>query len=350
MTILKMPSVARNNALTSIKGILALLVFLGHLLPTVGCDALGGVGGHCVLFFFVISGYTLSMSYGRRLYCGEVSYSEFISRRLSRIFPIHWVILLLYILFSVGNRVLWALPLHVLLLQAFVPFQFWDYNGTAWFLSVMLFNYMMFPLYNKAIKLDLRKSILTWLTLLATIVGLYYLIPEQYGRVWLFYINPFVRTIDFMLGMIVYEVASSLKEKSCTMRPYFGEGFTLAVVIVYYIFVRHLDVSAPWPLYYIPVVLIVYEFGLCSRGFVNRILQNKVLRFSGEVSLAVYMLHRLMIHLGEKYALRQSVSDPAYVITTLIVTYFFAWLMTSYVLPSIEKQSQKVFNRILSIF
>lgn len=152
-TIRKLPSGGRNyDALDGLRGCAALCVLAAHTgLP--GCNSLGHVG---VVIFFCLSGFLLSLPYARNgeLILSPSNIRSFYLRRLRRIVPMFYFILILTYLFNgrietfirsmlfiQGNSILWTvlqeihfyifLPL-VLLLNHFVL------RGNRW-LIVTLF-------------------------------------------------------------------------------------------------------------------------------------------------------------------------------------------------------------------
>jgi peptidoglycan/LPS O-acetylase OafA/YrhL len=121
-------------ALTGIRFYAALAVFLSHvsLIPNMEHLSDGrkifnlGVVG--VSLFFVLSGFILTVNYSD-LFQHEVSvrnYMQFIWGRLSKIYPVHFLTMLMAIpiqIFSPNKPLDWrAVPIHTFLLQCWLPF------------------------------------------------------------------------------------------------------------------------------------------------------------------------------------------------------------------------------------
>ena len=105
-------------------------------------------GGDCgVAFFFLLSGFVCSLAYGPKISNGSFHYGRFLWNRLKKLYPLHLLCLLFYLLVSrapLDGKVL----MNVLLLQSWIPNM--DYyfacNSVSWFLSTLMFCYVLFPL------------------------------------------------------------------------------------------------------------------------------------------------------------------------------------------------------------
>ena len=112
----------------------------------------------CVDFFFVLSGFVLMHTYGGRI--GSLAaFGAFIRKRLARVYPLHFVMTLVFIVAALavmrlGIAVrnpstlnLAAAPAHLLLVHA------WGFdlppalNFPSWSISAEFFVYLCFPLF-----------------------------------------------------------------------------------------------------------------------------------------------------------------------------------------------------------
>ena len=102
-------------------------------------------GGDCgVAFFFMLSGFVCSLGYGHRLREGTFNYAGFIWKRFMKLYPLHLLCLLFYLVVSHSPLDLKVL-LNILLLQSWVPDADWYFscNSVSWFLSSLLFCYLV---------------------------------------------------------------------------------------------------------------------------------------------------------------------------------------------------------------
>ncbi len=160
--------------LTGLRGVAALSVFLAHLQITLGEQGLQldvpewlrrlllNSGG-AVDIFFVLSGFILTMNYGK-WFAGSVTgqtYAGFMRRRFARIYPLHFVMLLLVIGFVLAAHFAGSathhgldrfkaseLPATFLLMQAWGLFFPGDgaWNPPSWSISIEALAYLLFPL------------------------------------------------------------------------------------------------------------------------------------------------------------------------------------------------------------
>lgn len=194
------------RALTGIRGIAALTVFLDHIrenlamrgldlqVPTLASRLLLS-GGRQVDVFFVLSGFILALIYSAWFEQGfdSGSYLKFLRRRVARIYPLHVFMLALIVGFVIaaplvhahlengGDRFTWSsLPATLLMVHAwgFVGERGGPWNPASWSVSIEFMAYLLFPLFLWAAA-SLRRE-RPWLFVLATAcagLALNYYIP-----------------------------------------------------------------------------------------------------------------------------------------------------------------------------
>ena len=294
------------NSLQSLRFIFALMIFHHHFFTNPQVDQFGLFP---VSFFFILSGFVMTMGYGERVDSKEFSYKTYITKRLIRIFPLNILCLLLYlglpIFYDVVNHQISLskyiyLPLDALLLQAFIPIKsiYFSGNAVAWYLSDMLFCYLAFPFLVRWLK-----GKYGFLIMVLVLLAYFSLVPFIKGEEVhsLLYISPFFRIIDFMLGVISYLLISKVK-----IRPINIHILTcveilailiavLAILIYPFIPVVYTKAS----LYWIPSIVLIIIFFISDRsgggGYISRLLSRKEFVFLGSLSFTFYMLHWIFI-------------------------------------------------------
>lgn len=163
----------------------ALGVFIFHLklIDTGISPAWNGSYGLFVDMFFILSGFVISYSYPSDAR-GVRAYSRFMIRRIARIYPLHLLSLLIFVvLIGVGlERTARSTPLdflyNLLLLQAWGVTDHLSFNSPSWSISAEFFCYLIFPL----LMLFARK--LHPLILAVIVAALYLVLAHGHLPIW----------------------------------------------------------------------------------------------------------------------------------------------------------------------
>ena len=189
-----MESPRRIDALTGLRPFASLYVFFFHFgRPLVaGCPpwlrSLAGGGYVGVSFFYVLSGFVLALSYGRRIESGPFSHRRFVARRLSRLLPAYLLALAMLLPLSlradggVHKSALGGL-LQLCMLQAWWPPVALSWNLPAWSVSVELALYLVLPsLVRALVRLSPRQRVgalaIAWAASLAIAGSYSALLPD----------------------------------------------------------------------------------------------------------------------------------------------------------------------------
>lgn len=142
-------------------------------------------GGLLVELFFLISGFCLFMFYSERIKNNKLGIKDFLKKRILKLYPLYIittiVILLLQFLFlkkygyyfdsGISLTIKDFLLNIVCLGRGWFSNDLYPYNAPAWFLSVLIFDYLLFYLVNKFIKSDkLRFLVISGLIMLGVIL------------------------------------------------------------------------------------------------------------------------------------------------------------------------------------
>ncbi|WP_312767477.1 acyltransferase [Epilithonimonas sp.] len=329
--------------LTSLRFFFAFFVFLSHLSFVKSSNLIfnwfqrniffeGYLG---VSFFFILSGFVLSYSYETKLKNQKITRRDFYVARLARIYPLHFITLFLAIpivyLNSHNSLHIWSFLANLFLVQSFIPkeFFYFGFNAPAWSISDEMFFYLIFPFIILLLdKLKWMKAIFYIFIPLILIPGII-LIPKNYQKA-IFYVNPVIRSLDFILGILLYTLFKNKKFTdyfSTFKRASILEILSLLVFFIFFIFHNFLNRGFRFSIYYwIPMCVIIYTFAQ-NKGFLSKLLSNKTLVFLGEISFGFYMVHYLVITFGnvlrDKYFvnINEIVLCSIYFIITLILSY-----------------------------
>lgn len=285
---------------TSLRFIFILFIFLGHIL----FPAHGGAGA---AFFFVLSGFGLSLGYKNKVLLQGFSYKNFIKKRFIKLYPLHWILLLCSIplvyqtLASI--KTIPILLLNIGLLQTWVPIKsyYYSFNAVSWFLADTVFLTLIFPFLSRAItKISNQWRAILLLGILVLYFTLFYLIPEDLHHA-IFYIHPITRSVDFIIGIYLANAFLGWKENPSVVSFANKNDVLLKVLtflgIVFLFWSSYLKTKSLPTAYYWPVIIIVILSTALSslNNNTKGVLRSKWLVSLGEVSFEFFLLHQLVI-------------------------------------------------------
>lgn len=321
------------NPLTSLRIFFALFVFLSHLSFLKNDEkyaklfySIFNEGFLGVSFFFILSGFILAYNYKDKFLLGTISKKAFYVSRLARIYPIHFVTMLVALILglisSSGN--LKYLLEHILLIQSFFSDQdiYFSLNSPSWSISDEMFFYLLFPF---VIFLNRSKKILLFILFMFLIYVLNYKLSDNLKHYWL-YISPIIRFSDFLLGILLFDIFEKVKRVYAkTKSPLIFELFAIFLFIAFFIFHDEIDLGYRYSIYYwIPMSLIILIFSLSkvvySQNSVSNILSNKYLVWLGEISFCFYLIHLLVIQVMNHIRVKLSLNIDLLLFSIFIFT------------------------------
>lgn len=273
--------------------------------------------GHLAVdFFFLLSGFILAYTYatpGGKL---RGSAREFWVARIARIYPVYLLGLAMALpeyLKVEPNRAIFAISgvAHLTMLHAWLPFTL-DWNQPSWSLSVEAFFYLLFPfvlpLAGRLRRKGLWRLLLAgWIWFVATDAAL--VLIDFTGLIrgpgWNSFerYSPLASFPEFIAGMalgllFVRYGADALPLLRRLSAPHFdglivvallGFGVVLEVTSKLGVYGSGVDVLAPLALPALTAIIFLLAF---QRGLVARFLSLPLLVWLGEISYAIYILHK----------------------------------------------------------
>jgi len=312
------PERGRIEVLDSLRGLAAMIVCLHHLLFINNgyfeahkgerwCDVLlkiSELNKEAVLFFFVLSGFSIGLSLKNKQPDSPDTINEYIYRRFKRILPVYLIALLFTLISGVAmhqvhlpNYGAWNLLGNLLFLQTadiiesswFIPYGF---NGPLWSLSFEFFFYCFFPLvylvnrkYLSRINIGVKYAVLMILSIAAFTINKKFFVP---------YFTFFSAFIIWLSGYLI----SRTYLKGHTYHLLFTGAFLFAVL--YILTGRHI-LSSNTLVFICKGLIIAAAFYLITffstSAFIQRIatgpvwILNKIFNYIGRGSYASYALH-----------------------------------------------------------
>ncbi|WP_158045890.1 acyltransferase family protein [Skermanella pratensis] len=306
----------RFHSLDSWRGICAILVALMHL-PVLGhlYDLPFLRNSYLFVdFFFVLSGFVITHSYGGRI-LDWGSAAEFMVRRIGRIWPLHLFVLFLFVALETmklmlsgwygdashapftGETSLPSLVTNILLIHATGIHDIgMSWNGPSWSISAEFVVYAIFAV-----------GLLAFRSRIAVVLG----VLATAGAFAVFTFSPtYMDTqqefgvlrclFGFTVGHLVCRLRRSGDEAAGTGSRFgsLAEAASLVAVVLFVSLVGVGPASMAAPLLF-GAVIHVFASGC---GIFTRLLNTRPMRRLGELSFSIYMIHGFGIELMMKGA------------------------------------------------
>ena len=315
----------RVLAMEGLRGLAILLVFLCHykivildrLSPAFSSaffETTVQIGGTGVDLFFLLSGMLIYRAALRR----DLHLGKFLARRIQRIYPTFLVAFAIYFVASAllhqgPRRVPSSLSeaasyvaLNVLLLPGIVDMQ--PLIPAAWSLSYEICFYIAIPILVLTLRMShwsrLRRCLL-WTSLL-TLHLIYVLMLPQTLPIYRYQSNNFLRFGMFLAGMLVFEFLGSVRAANwLTVKRQLWLSVIGASTGLGYCFIIFRDVNIePLPTFHSVVkaglVCITYTSlalaTLGDHGLWKAVFSNTWLRWTGNISYSLYLIHGIVLN------------------------------------------------------
>ena len=325
----------RNEFLNFLKFILIMIVAFHHTGWWSGVMRHGYIA---VEFFFMVSGYFLYQTFinkGPKL-------KEYLLSRIERIYPTYILILVIYMLFSIGfpqffstyNWKGWIITAFrdLFLLQS-VGLNYFDdisprFNPNDWYISSFFWSSML--LYYLLRFKRLTKVFLT-VVILST-YSFYFLfkissLNEYWGYYYLFYM-PFWRAIAGMsIGILIGMFLKNEKNKKtlqCNIK-YFNMCAIISIVVICFCIITPKDYDCLCCISFVCLIMNVLTHNGIGHVFVN----NKYIKHLPDFSFEILLLHQILIPFSVKFMSIIGIVDInflkyiSYAAITIFISYLF---------------------------
>ena len=319
------------DALTGLRFVAAATVFVHHLGGKFGFENNRySIGSVAVTFFFVLSGFVLTYAYHERI-GNRIQVKRFLFNRFARIWPLHFVCLLIATVLIYCDSRLETAPFwqkfaaNAFLLQSWIPASDWvfSFNAVAWSISTEAFFYALFPI----LMFAGGKRSFTRIAIAIIVAASFVLFVHSFSKTnWheldylrVGHVNPIVRLPEFCFGILAgryflwTRVESHVSEKRSLMSRF---GWTLmeavsvlaVITLCYWVtnqrFRLHFETSS-WGSVFLsswfrvaypalPMAIVVLIFGY-GKGLIGGLLSTKLMSYLGNISYSFYMIHFLVL-------------------------------------------------------
>lgn len=293
----------RIQALQALRGIAFLLIFCSHCTFINGfASAWGAIG---VSIFIVLSGFVITFNQKFRNDDYKLKTIPYTIKRLSKIFPLHLIMLLIrivydYLLYGVVTSVPIIL-LNITMLKSFIPVRdiYYSMGGATWYLTLVWLFALLTPLLLKILKILLHKKccLITFILIVTFRIGWIYFWHLDDAALWWNYVNPLFRVTDYFIGMILGANIRSI-EKIINKRKGVYCGCAIFIWLIFGTYLIAMSANKlPWYNIYFRTLLSICVIVL----FVNSNQENKILRmllyenkfliFIGNISFEMFLIH-----------------------------------------------------------
>ncbi len=332
----------RLISIQALRGFAILLIVVSHVVGHV--FDFGGELGVC--FFFVMSGFVISMANEEKLATGQFATMRFLVRQLRKFYPL----LLLSVLFFVFAYRHAGYPIdYDRLLTNLLLIQTWfcsehlvfSYVGSSWFLCDILVFYLFFKALNRLVMdMSVKTLILTCVIVMAIYFPFVVWIPSERFNYTL-YSFPIFRLIDCCLGIVLYRFASSSCGTKLFGKPCLKSfGFQcLGLLLLFssfclsYLAYRDvLSVNFRGVCFFWPFVILFMLLTMAierSRPSFFSIPAVKALVYLGDISMEIFLTHEMAIYVVnvvmDHYGLYDTHPFLVYTFYSIAII-LFAWL------------------------
>ncbi len=305
-------------------------------------------GPIAVNYFYILSGFIMAIAYYRPQHDDRSQQKNNFNKwkywlaRFARIYPVYLLALLLIVIAkykTLGDDPL-TLPLHLTMLQAWIPSYPITLNTPGWSLSVEAFFYLCFPfllfsIYKHGTHRLIIFGVLLWLITQIIILGLHNsdnYIAKSLLHDFLFY-NPLMHLNAFIAGFLI---GVFFKNRPLKPLKYNSLWLSFSVILIILLLMYRPSIES------IIGIKITYSNGLIAPAFllfivllsqqtgsIASILSNKWLVLLGEASFSLYILQKPLHGIYDKLiASRISLSDELHFyifLVLLIITSIFSY-------------------------
>jgi peptidoglycan/LPS O-acetylase OafA/YrhL len=283
------------RSLTAFRFFAAFWVFLFHLRSRIDYEKswfwdvieFGYLG---VDFFFILSGFVIFHVYEPKIKSGQFSIRSYMIKRLARIYPLHLVMLLIFLAVAiVGNNQIQGAFASLTLLHAWGVTDRLVLNKPSWTLSAEMFAYIIFGL-------AVFRSPPTWLIAVAFFITAIcaHAFAVNVGKLVFFHLTwdyGIFRIVPlFILGMLLRRLAPFVPSRIAVVIGLMGIG-------TFFWITQFEDVGYE---ILVPFVLLIVA-GARLSDWQNLPTNSRLCVYLGEISYSTYMIHTFVIALWFDY-------------------------------------------------
>jgi peptidoglycan/LPS O-acetylase OafA/YrhL len=318
------------KAHTGMRGLLAFYIMLFHALSfSVGWNLHGSA---VMPVFFLLSGYSLAIVYGKQLSRFDVK--RYYRNRFARIAPVYYVAMLIALPLAVFDHgwvspsdIDWVFATNIFAVQMWASLPPLSFVGPAWTISTLAFFYLVFPWLLRWHQNQTDRRLNQWIKILAVLqaavfFGLGFAIEpaDHWLAFWASHAWPISRLPVFDMGLVagllvlrqgrpdhdtaVRVMGVSTDQENCWAQRVDRYAGTFVVFVMGLSALQifwDIDLYGSWWMQGVfPYVILVVIVGLSMtsrevNSYTQRLLNWPTCLFLGRISLALYLVHEPII-------------------------------------------------------
>lgn len=322
----------RYESLNGLRTISCLGIILMHVKANISYSIPGTILNNVineftnfVFLFMILSAFSMCCGYYEKIKNNKVSLEDFYSKRIYKILPFFVFLIIINLIVDHNLSALIEGFANSTLMFGFLQKNI-QVLGVAWFLGLVFIFYMIFPFFVYLFSNKQRAWITTIIAVLMNIVSVCYF---DIGRT-----NMFYSFIYFCVGALIYlykeKIIAFIKNKRIISL------FGIIVSIVIYFLIPNIDYLFLIRILPLCITLIIYAI-----SFESKVLNNKITKFIGSISLELYLSHMVIFRIIEKIKLTHLVNNDfiSYIITCFGV--IIGTILFSYMFQKVSKILKK---------
>lgn len=289
------------RALTSLRGLAAMMVVMQHFSATVQQHAVVSIpslvphGYMAVDLFFVLSGFIMAYTYQADFALrGMRAMPDFLMKRAARVLPLSTAVVLAIVLAALGSKMMFGTTLfptstnllsdalcNILLLQGLGIGL--NLNGPSWSISTEFTAYLIFPAFLAVVFARRLIIVLLTLGLACGALGILAFNHQRLGLDTGSVEGALTRCFaEFVIGLCTYRLTRMASMQRLLTTDWLAglTGLWIGVMLC-----LRVDLLAAMGF---PVIVAALA---CNDGKIKRLMANKTLYFLGEISFSIYLLH-----------------------------------------------------------
>lgn len=342
-------------SLQALRAIAFIGIFLGHAGSSIHWSALG------VSIFLVMSGFLMEYTYSNRDISTSVKENiKFSLKKIKKLYPLHILtmicaVILIVIIAIYTNSftkrlvisTLGKILLNVTLLQTWIPNSNINtsLNGVAWYLSVTMFLYFVYPYIRKWIKNKSKKflgsscMLILIFEILSCIPWIYFLGNNNLAYIWFMYCFPIFRLGEFFIGCCMGKFYIQNENKITSNKSLFEGTIVEFMVLLLTILVIKSNTSTHttifikaiynWTTIYIPLAVMWIYIFIANCGLLTKVLNNRFFVFIGDISSYTFLIHYVITQYTNKICDLLNLNLTIYMKIGLIIIEFCITILIS---------------------